>query len=64
MKTNRYEAADGKRYVSTYNIPQKTEYKEVQIVTGETAFTTSEVYTQELDDLSLEAIIKAANNLE
>lgn len=61
--TVQYEAADGKRYTSTYSVPDRVEYKEVTMETGETGYATRTVYEQEYEADSLVQVIKAVNEL-
>ena len=63
VKTTKYEAADGKRYSSMYNIADGVEYKTVEIETGEINHNTRQVLVQEVDSLDLANVIKAINNL-
>lgn len=58
-----YEGEDGKRYVSTYGMPENLKYETKKVETGETGYTDREAYTQEVDDLSLKAVIEAVNGL-
>lgn len=62
--TLKYETSDGKRYVSTYQIPDGVNYKEVTIPTGAMLKKHREVYTQEIELDSLDGLIKAANGIE
>ena len=63
VKKTAYEGTDGKRYYSTYGIPEGVEYKEITYETGEISHNEKEVYSQKQVDLDLTAVIKAVNKL-
>lgn len=58
-----YEATDGKRYGSTYGIPEGAKYDRKDYKTGKMLTNEREVYSQDFDGGNLEAIIKAVNNI-
>lgn len=66
VKSNRYEASDGKRYQSTYSIPDKVSYKTVPIETGEVSVNREEVFMQvvEESEFELDEIVKTVNSLK
>lgn len=59
-----YEASDGKRYFSTYNIPDTLTYKTKQYTTGAIITKKREIYVQEFVATDLVGIIKAANDIK
>lgn len=64
VKSYRYEGTDGKRYNSTYGVPEGVEYKKVEYETGETAVNEIEVFDQNVDELDVTEVIKAVNKIK
>lgn len=58
-----YEGTDGKLYHSRYGLPEGVKYKEVQVPTGEMGMTEVQTYRQIVDDLEIEAVIRAVNGI-
>lgn len=59
-----YEATDGKVYRSTYQIPEGVKYKKVDYETGAKGVNKSEIFTQEVEKLNLQDVIKAINSIK
>ncbi len=59
-----YEADDGKRYFSTYQIPKDVKYKEKEYPTGAILKKSREVYVQDFVANDLNDIIKAVNGIK
>lgn len=61
----KYEAEDGKRYSSSYSIPEGVKWKKVKVETGEVGRNTEEVYSQVIqeDEFDLKTVIEAVNQL-
>lgn len=65
-ETTVYDGTDGKRYTSTWGLPEGVKYSNVKIKTGKIAVNSSEVYMQVVaeDALDLDAVITAINQLK
>lgn len=63
VKSSRVEAADGKRYSSTYLVPEGVEYKQVAFETGATDYNKRDVFMQEVEDMDLTKVIQAINQI-
>lgn len=61
VKETKYEADDGKRYVSTYHIPESVKYTAKEYETGEVAYKEKVVYSQKVTELEMYEVIKAVN---
>jgi hypothetical protein len=62
-KETQYEGTDGKVYASQYGLPEGVKVGKVSVPTGETKYTEAEIYSQEVESLDLEAVIKAVNKI-
>lgn len=60
--SRKYEAADGKRYTSSYDLDKDT-YKTVDVPTGAMLQKEREIYVQDFEAADLKAIIKAVNQI-
>lgn len=58
-----YETEDGKVYSNSYSVPEKMKYKKVKYESGETGYEQKEVFSQRVDKLDINAVIKAINNI-
>lgn len=63
VKESVYEAEDGKRYFSTYKIPDGMKFTEKYKETGAVQDRTKTIFTQEVELEDITPIIVAANNL-
>jgi hypothetical protein len=62
-KEHVYEGTDGKRYESTYGVPDGVKYKKVEVETGLILEREDTVYSQQFTAEDLTEIIKAVNNI-
>lgn len=58
-----YEATDGKRYFSTFAVPDGVKYEVKEYKTGAMLQKEREVYSQEVELPDITDVIKAANGL-
>ncbi len=60
----KYEGSDGKRYLSEYAVPQGVTATSKEFETGEVGYTERDIFSQTVDGLDIEAVIKAANKIK
>lgn len=62
--TTVYQGGDGKNYENRYGIPEGVKYNQVEVPTGEMGGKDILIFTQDVEDLDLVAVIKAVNKIQ
>lgn len=63
VKNVQYEGNDGKVYTSSYDLPEGVKVKKVEYENGATSYDEKTILTQKVEELDVNAVIKAINKI-